>query len=161
MSGRVDDVDLVPAKPHRCVLGQNRDPLLALQVVRVHHTLDDLLVLAEDAALPQHCVDQRRLAVVDVGDDSDVPNVLSDGVALDGSDLGCGHGAPSRKPGEVPGFVYDFGEKTSSGNQDSNPRPSVDTNTQSLPLEGALVGVWVAKMPMVAAARFELATKGL
>jgi len=46
--------------------------------------VDNLLVLAEDAGLPQHCVDQRRLAVVDVGDDCDVTDALSDGVALDG-----------------------------------------------------------------------------
>ena len=32
-------------------------------------------VLAEGAALPQHGVHERRLAVVDVGDDGDVAQV--------------------------------------------------------------------------------------
>ena len=37
----------------------------------------DLLVGAEDAALVQHGVDQRGLAVVDVGDDGDVADVVA------------------------------------------------------------------------------------
>src|SRR4030042_728024 len=40
---------------------------------------------------------------------------------------------PSRKPGEVPGFVYDFGEKTWSGRRGSNPRPSA-WEADALPL---------------------------
>ena len=136
MSGRIDDVDLVPAKPHRCVLGQNRDPLLALQVARVHHPLDDLLVLAEDAGLPQHCVDQRRLAVVDVGDDRDVADAFSDGLTLDGRDLGCAHNAPSRKPSEVPGFVYGFGERTWSGKRESDRNPLPGPRRVQKPLTG-------------------------
>ena len=37
----------------------------------------DVLVGAEGAGLPQHRVDQRRLAVVDVRHDGDVPQVLA------------------------------------------------------------------------------------
>ena len=57
------------------VLGQNGDAALALQVVGVHDALDHMLVGAESAALPQHGVHQRGLAVVDVGDDGDIANV--------------------------------------------------------------------------------------
>ena len=39
------------------------------------HALDHVLVGAEDAGLPEHGVDQGGLAVVDVGDDGDVPDV--------------------------------------------------------------------------------------
>jgi hypothetical protein len=46
-----------------------------LQVERVEHPLGDLLVLPERARLPEHRVDERRLAVVDVGDDREVPYV--------------------------------------------------------------------------------------
>jgi hypothetical protein len=47
-------------------------PALPLQRVGVHHALLDHLVLAERARLAEHLVDERRLAVVDVGDDGDV-----------------------------------------------------------------------------------------
>ena len=41
-------------------------------IVRVHHALGDALVGAEDAALVQQRIDERRLAMVDVRDDRDV-----------------------------------------------------------------------------------------
>ena len=41
------------------------------------------LAVAEPAALAQHAIDQRRLAVVDVGDDGDVADVVAaHGVAI-------------------------------------------------------------------------------
>ena len=69
----------VAAEPDRRVLGEDRDALLALEVDRVHHALGDVLVLAERAGLPEHRVDERRLAVVDVGDDGDVAEVVAVG----------------------------------------------------------------------------------
>ena len=75
--GRVDDVDLRPAVAHGRVLGQDRDALLALEIARVEHAILHVLVVAEGAGLPQHRVDQRRLAVVDVGDDRHVADVSS------------------------------------------------------------------------------------
>ena len=73
--GRVDDVDLRAPIADGGVLGEDRDPLLALQVAGVHDALGDVLVLAERSRLPEHRVDERRLAVVDVGDDGDVADV--------------------------------------------------------------------------------------
>jgi hypothetical protein len=73
--GGVDDVDLEVPAAHGRVLGQDRDPALALLVERVHHPLDHRLVLAEGPRLPEHRVDQGRLAVVDVGDDRHVAQV--------------------------------------------------------------------------------------
>ena len=75
VAGRVDDVDVGALPLDRAVLGQDRDAALALEVVRVHDALGDLLVGAEGAALAQQLVDQRRLAVVDVGDDGDVSDL--------------------------------------------------------------------------------------
>src|SRR5205823_12448172 len=49
----------------------------ALEVDGVHHPLGHMLVLAEDAALPEHCVDQGGLAMVHVGDDGEVTHVVS------------------------------------------------------------------------------------
>ena len=76
---RVDDVDLRALVPDARVLGEDRDALLALEVVGVHDALVDVLVLAEGAGLPQHGVDEGRLAVVDVGDDGDVAELGADG----------------------------------------------------------------------------------
>jgi hypothetical protein len=83
---RVDDVDRHrlavgggTGVVDRGVLGEDRDPLLALQVAGVHRALLDVLVLAEGTALPEHLVDERGLAVVDVGDDRDVAQVGAGG----------------------------------------------------------------------------------
>ncbi len=73
VTGRVDDVDPGVVVPDRAVLGEDRDPALALEVVRVHHPLGDVDVLGERARLDEQLVDERRLAMVDVGDDRDVP----------------------------------------------------------------------------------------
>ena len=61
----------------RGVLGEDRDPLLALQVAGVHDPVDRLGALAEGTGGAQHGVDERGLAVVDVGDDGDVAQVTT------------------------------------------------------------------------------------
>ncbi len=68
----VDDVDVRAVVLDRAVLGQDGDTALFFDVVRVHHALGDLLVLAERAGLAEELVDQRGLAVVNVGNDGDV-----------------------------------------------------------------------------------------
>ncbi len=77
VAGRVHDVDADAAVVDGRVLGHDGDALLALEVDRVHHPLGHVLVLVEDAALPQHRVHQRGLAMVDVGDDGEVTHVVS------------------------------------------------------------------------------------
>ena len=77
VAGRVDDVDLHAAVGDGDVLGQDRDPPFALQVVGVEDLLADQLRIAVAAALAQHAIDERRLAVVDVGDNGDVADVLT------------------------------------------------------------------------------------
>ena len=74
---RVDDVDLHALVGDGDVLRENRDAALALQIVGVEDAVALQLAVAELAALPQQAVDQRRLAVVDVGDDDDVANVVA------------------------------------------------------------------------------------
>ena len=73
---RVDDVDLHVAEADGGVLRQDRDPALALEA-GIHHPVDPLLVGRERPRLAQERVDQRRLAVVDVGDDRHVADVGS------------------------------------------------------------------------------------
>ena len=72
----VDDVDLDALVLDGDVLGQDGDASLALLVVGVKHALLDLLVLAEGVGGLEHLVNQRGLAVVDVGNDCDVSNLL-------------------------------------------------------------------------------------
>jgi hypothetical protein len=55
-----------------CILGKDRNPALALEIIRVHHTFRNLLVLAEGMRLAQESIDKGRLAVVHVRDDSDI-----------------------------------------------------------------------------------------
>ncbi len=71
---RVDDVDEMTVVVDGRVLRQNRDPPLALEVVRVHHAFRHALIGPEQAALPEQGVDKGGLAVVDVGDDGHVTN---------------------------------------------------------------------------------------
>jgi hypothetical protein len=85
VAGGVDDVDRHALGsrrsdvPHRRVLREDRDALLPLEVAGVHHAVGHALELVggEGAGLAQHRVDQRGLAVVDVGDDRDVAQVPS------------------------------------------------------------------------------------
>ena len=75
VSRRVDDVDLRLAVADGRVLGQDRDSLLALQVARVQHPLGHVLVRPERSRLPEHRVDERGLAMVDMRDDRDVADI--------------------------------------------------------------------------------------
>ena len=72
----VDDVDLDVLVLDRDVLGENRNAALALLVVRIQDAVLDLLVGTEGVRGTQELVDHRRLAVVDVGDDGDVPQIV-------------------------------------------------------------------------------------
>ncbi len=75
VAGGVDDVEFDVAVADGGVLRQDRDAALAFERVRIHHARARRLPLAKDAALLEHGVDERRLAVVDVGDDRDVPDI--------------------------------------------------------------------------------------
>ena len=72
MSRGIDDIDPIVPPAERRILGEDGDPALALQLVRVHDALDASCALAERPGLLQQAVDERGLAVVDVGDDGDV-----------------------------------------------------------------------------------------
>ena len=72
----VDDVDLDVLVLDRDVLGENRNAALALLVVGIQDAVLDLLVGTEGVRGTQELVDHRRLAVVDVGDDGDVPQIV-------------------------------------------------------------------------------------
>ena len=72
----VDDVDLNVLVLDRDVLGENRNAALALLVVGIQDAVLDLLVGTEGVRGTQELIDHRRLAVVDVSDDGDVPQIV-------------------------------------------------------------------------------------
>ena len=76
MARGVDDVDLDVFVLDGDVLRQDGDASLALLVVGVEHALLYLLVRAEGVRGLQQLVHERGLAVVDVRDDGNVPDVL-------------------------------------------------------------------------------------
>ena len=114
---RIHNIDFCAGIEHGCVLGKNSDPALAFQVVRVHDALGHGLVVPESAALPKHGVHQRSLAVIDVGNDSDVANTR---IQIENSSIAaiCGllllyyenQGAPSLclRPLQTQGGDSDF-----------------------------------------------------
>ena len=86
MTGGIDDVDqnatlrgTFTVVANGGVLCEDRDALLALEIHRVHHAVFNRafigLVSGEGARLPQHGIDERGLAVVNVGDDRNVAHV--------------------------------------------------------------------------------------
>ena len=78
VAGGVHDVDVVILVFERGVLGLDGDALLAFQVHRVHDALlgGDGLVGAERARLLEQAIHERRLAVINVGDNGDVAYML-------------------------------------------------------------------------------------
>ena len=107
VAGGVDDVELDARVADRRVLREDRDALLALEVHRVHDALVDVLVGAEGAGLPEHGVDERGLAVVDVGDDGDVAQVFTDRACGGLRGLAACEGQGATVAGE---FLHDVGE---------------------------------------------------
>ena len=72
MARSVDDVDLGVFIMNRGVLGQNGNAALTLQIIAVHDAVLYNLIGAECAALLEHLIDQRGLAVVDVRDNRNI-----------------------------------------------------------------------------------------
>ena len=77
MTGSIDDVDLDPVIHDRGILRQDRDAFFPFQRVTIHNTVDSVLVFTENMALFEQGIDEGRLAVVDVGDNSDVSDVIT------------------------------------------------------------------------------------
>ncbi len=88
MAGRIHDVDAILTPTDGGVLRQDGDTALALQIIGVHDTLDQRGALVKSAGLLEQSVHECCLAMVDVGDDGDVSEVLNH----EGGELYCnGH----------------------------------------------------------------------
>ena len=88
VTGGVDDVDLVAAVGDRRVLGEHGDTALAFEIVGIHDQVAGGVGIAEHVRLLEQTVDERGLAVIDVGDDGDVSNVIERQHA---GRVSCGH----------------------------------------------------------------------
>ena len=77
VSRRVDDIDFHAVVNDRGVLGENGDPAFAFQVEGIHDAFGDLFIAAEDPTLMQHGIKQGGLAVIDVGNDGDVADIIA------------------------------------------------------------------------------------
>jgi len=75
MARRVHGIDPHALPFHRSAFGQDGDAALALLVVGVHGALGHLLVFPYRTGLAQELINQRGLAVVDMGDDGDVADL--------------------------------------------------------------------------------------
>src|SRR5439155_17014225 len=60
------------------VLREDPDPALALEIVRIHNAFVDLLVRTDRTGLLQQRVDERGLPMIDMGDDRDVADVITE-----------------------------------------------------------------------------------
>ena len=76
VAGGVDDIDFHALVRDGHILRKNGDAAFALQVVVVQDEVSEILGTAHEIGLIDHPVHERRLAVVDVGDDGDVSDVL-------------------------------------------------------------------------------------
>ena len=76
MAGRVHDIDFCIAVMHRRVFGKDRNAPFALQGIAVHNSLVNHLICAECAALAQHFVHQRGLAVVNMRNNGYISQIV-------------------------------------------------------------------------------------
>ena len=77
VSGGVHDVDVRAFPGHSAVLGQNRDATFFFNRVVVHHGIDHFFVVGKGARLAQQLVHHGGFAMVHVGDDGDVADLLA------------------------------------------------------------------------------------
>src|SRR5208282_1962144 len=93
----IDDVDARFTPPDRGVLRHDRDATFALERVGIHHAIDQLLVGAENARLPQHRIDQSGFTVIDMSDDCYISYVWTSHFAPDAKARPSLTGSPARE----------------------------------------------------------------
>ena len=88
VSGGVDDVDLGILIVYGGVLCKNGNAALLFKRARVHNAGHGFLVIAVNAALLQKTVDKGSFTVVNVRDDCNVSQIVSDHFNLPSSNFG-------------------------------------------------------------------------
>ena len=77
MARRVDDIDLDAFMHDGRVFGQDRNAPFPFDIAGVHDSFGNLFIGAENVALLKHCVDQCRFAMVNVGNNCNIANILT------------------------------------------------------------------------------------
>ena len=108
MPGGIDDVDGVVAPVDGGVLGLDGDAFLALEVHGVHGALGEFLMGLDGAAGLEEFVHEGGLAVVDVGDDGDVADLLGEVGHFGASGFRCFGWEPRSRQGRA-GFCLKGG----------------------------------------------------
>jgi len=80
VSGGVHDVDAVVIPANGRVLGQNGNAAFTLLIVGIHDPLGAFAASVQGAGLGQQFIDQGGFAVVNVGDNGDVTQILNSGL---------------------------------------------------------------------------------
>jgi len=75
VTGRVDDIDFDPLKRDGNVFGKNGDAPFPFKIVGVENLLSGQLGIPELSALPEHTIDERSFAVIDVSDNGNVSEI--------------------------------------------------------------------------------------
>src|SRR5579859_7802809 len=76
VAGGINDVDVVVLVFESGVFGANGDAFFTLEIHGIHHALFGGLVGAKGAGLFEQAINERRFAMVNMGNDGDVPNVF-------------------------------------------------------------------------------------
>ena len=79
MTGGVENVDDLPIPVNGSVLGLDCDALFLLEVHGIHSAFFDGLIRSIDATFLEQLVHKRGFPMVDMGDNSDVTDVLIHG----------------------------------------------------------------------------------
>ena len=92
MAWRVDEVDLRSLPLDGDVLREDRDTAFLLEIVGVEDPFAGELAGSKLSALAKQAVDEGRLAVVDVGEDGDITDVVAAGALGGGERMHGGRG---------------------------------------------------------------------
>ena len=82
MTWSIDDIDFYILIMNCGVFGENRNAALTLNIVGVHDTFLDFLVLTENTALFQKLVNKCCFTVIDMGDNGHVTNIFTLGLHI-------------------------------------------------------------------------------
>jgi hypothetical protein len=77
VSGRVDDVDFDTLIGDGNVFGEDGDSAFSFEIVGVEDLLTGQLGISELSALPEHTIDESGFAVIDMSDNGNVSEVIS------------------------------------------------------------------------------------
>jgi hypothetical protein len=78
MTRGIDNIYLNMAKNDSGVFGHYGNTLFPFEIHTVHDSFPDFLTFPEQAALPEHGINQGGFAVIDMGNDGHITNIFHD-----------------------------------------------------------------------------------